>query len=66
MLKSNCHVKFILQDMFDKPPFCYLAHSYVCPCLFGGFGGTPLSRGAMERLLKGYMDEMYKLINSGR
>lgn len=53
-------------DMFDKPPFCYLAHSYVCPCLFGGFGGTPLSRGAMERLLKGYMDEMYKLINSGR
>ena len=54
------------QDMFNKPPFCYLAHSYVCPCLFGGFGGTPLSREGMESLLKGYMDEMYKLINSGR
>ena len=55
-----------LKDMFNKPPFCYLAHSYVCPCLFGGFGGTPLSREEMEKLLKGYMDEMYKLIKSGR
>ena len=57
---------FSSQDMFNKPPFCYLAHSYVCPCLFGGFCGTPLSGEGMESLLKVYMEEMYKLISSGR
>ena len=34
-------------DMKDKPPFCYLAHRWVCPCLFGGFGGQPLTRQQM-------------------
>lgn len=53
-------------DMFNKPLFCYLAHSYVCPCLFGGFGGTPLTREQMDKLLKGYMYKMSNLINSGR
>lgn len=56
----------ITLDMYDKHPFCHLGHAWVCPCLYGGFGGTPLSRGEMQKLLSGYMQEMYKLINSGR
>ena len=63
----------ITMDMYDKHPFCHIAHAWVCPCLFGdmdpffgGFGGTPLSRSEMKRLLSGYMHQMYKLVNSGR
>ena len=63
----------IMLDMYDKHPLCHIAHAWVCPCLFGdmdpvfgGFGGTPLSKNEMKRLLSGYMDLMYKLVNSGR
>ena len=52
--------------MKDKNLFCQFAHSYVCPCLFGGFGGTPFSREKMAVLLKGYMDQMKYLVHSGR
>ena len=52
--------------MYDKHPFCHIAHRWVCPCLYGGFGGTPLTRDQMSRLLHGYMEEVSTLIDSGR
>ena len=61
----------ITLDMAGKHPFCHLGHAWVCPCLFGGppfnsFGGTPLSRGEMSSLLRGYMHQLYSLVNTGR
>ena len=55
-----------IQDMYDKHPFCHIAHRWVCPCLYGGFGGTPLTRDQMSGLLHGYMEEVSTLIDSGR
>ena len=52
--------------MYDKHPFCHLAHRYVCPCLYGGFGGKPFTREQMSSLLRGYISEVQALIDSGR
>jgi len=56
----------ITLDMTDKPPFCYFSHPYVCPCLYGGFGGTPLGREGMRSLQRGYVWELNNLVDSGR
>lgn len=62
----------ITLDMADKPPFCYISHPYVCPCLYTwpkgipAFGGIPLGREGMRSLQRGYVEELERLINSGR
>ena len=65
LIIGDC-VEISVQDMFDKHPFCRLAHRWVCPCLYGGFGGTPLTRDQMSSLLHGYMKEVQLLIDSAR
>jgi len=54
------------ENVKNLSPSCVFAVPYVCPCLHGGFGGNPLTRKEMTDLQNGYIDVIYKLVNSNR
>jgi len=54
------------EKLITMSPVCEISVPFVCPCLFGGYGSNGMTRDKFIAIQKGYVDELYELVNSNR